>query len=277
MNKKNSFVIKIVLYSLSILAIALIIIVLNHKPKQEKPKEVIIDNYTDCDHVKYANSPIEPSDVIHDLNDVQLVHAKKNGLPKPISTNQEFDSVIPSLVNKHILVELKDNRLYHLKSLKHSHPYLIPEAVSMIDEIAIRFQKKLKEKKLGNYCFFLTSLLRTEETQQQLSHRNGNAAEESTHYYGTTIDISYKHFYNLDNDSVEPSWEVIQELTKTLLEMRKECKLLAVRERKQSCFHITVVVCKPEAERKETPTSTDTTKKATAIGQSSTKPKKDKC
>jgi hypothetical protein len=170
----------------------------------------------------------------------------KNGLKKPFATNAEFDSTINKMVEKYELVEIKDCRLYHLKSLKHSHPYLIPEAVSMVDEIAYRFQAKLKEKKLGNYCFFLTSVLRTLESQEKLSMRNGNASDTTAHFYGTTVDISYKHFLNLDNDSIVPKWEIIQELTKTLLEMRKECKLLAVRERHQSCFHITVVCCKPK-------------------------------
>jgi len=204
------------------------------------------NNYINCNQLISPSAPIEPAEIIKDLNVVQLIHAKKNGLKRPFKTNAEFDSTYKKMVERFELVEIKDSRLYHLKSLKHSHPFLIPEAVSMIDEIASRFQTKLKEKKLGNYCFFLTSVLRTIETQEKLSKRNGNASDSTAHYYGTTVDISYKHFYNLDNDSIEPSWEVIQELTKTLLEMRKECKLLAVRERKQSCFHITVVCCKPE-------------------------------
>ncbi len=36
--------------------------------------------------------------------------------------------------------------------------------------------------------------------------------------------------------------------TKTLIEMRQQCKILAKRERNQSCFHITVVTCKPTFE-----------------------------
>ena len=204
------------------------------------------NKYINCNQLISPSAPIEPAEIIKDLNEVQLIHAKKNGLKRPFKTNAEFDSTYKKMVERFELVEIKDSRFYHLKALKHSHPFLIPEAVSMIDEIASRFQLKLKEKKLGNYCFFLTSVLRTIETQEKLSKRNGNASDSTAHYYGTTVDISYKHFYNLDNDSIEPSWEVIQELTKTLLEMRKECKLLAVRERKQSCFHITVVCCKPE-------------------------------
>lgn len=209
------------------------------------------NKYENCNQATNASAPIEPANVIADKNEIQLLHAQTNGLKKPFLSNEDFDTTYQKLVDKYELVELKDSRLYRIKSLKHSQPFLIPEAVSMLDEIAIRFQEKLKEKKLGNYAFFLTSILRTVETQQKLSKRNGNATENTAHYYGTTVDISYKDFYNLDNDTIEPKWEVIQELMKTLLEMRKECKLLAVKERKQSCFHITVVCCKPTARKEE--------------------------
>ncbi len=239
----------IIYISIALLTITLTTFYTLTKTKKNNTPQPPPSRYVNCNQLINASAPIEPAEIIKDLNDVQLIHAKKNGLKRPFATNAEFDSLHKKMVELYELIEIKDSRLYHLKSLKHSHPFLIPEAVSMVDEIASRFQIKLKEKKLGNYCFFLTSVLRTIETQEMLSKRNGNASDSTAHYFGTTVDISYKHFYNLDNDSIEPSWEVIQELTKTLLEMRKECKLLAVRERKQSCFHITVVCCKPENEK----------------------------
>jgi hypothetical protein len=199
----------------------------------------------DCDHVNHANAPIVPSKKLNDLNDLHLLHAQTNGLKKPFQTNEEYDTNIDELIEKKILVEVKENQYYKLKSLTHSHPYLIPESISMLNEIGIRFQEKLKEKKYKNYCFRLTSLLRTEETQQKLSKRNHNATGHSAHLYGTTVDISYKNFYNPVTDSIESSYEGVQTLTKVLTEMREECKIIAIRERKQSCFHITVVSCKP--------------------------------
>jgi len=114
----------------------------------------------------------------------------------------------------------------------------------MLNEIGYRFQQRLAEKKYNMYRFRITSLLRTEETQNKLSHRNTNATTHSAHLYGATVDISYKNFYNIQKDTIESSYEAVQTLTKVLVEMRQECKFLAVRERKQSCFHLTVVVCK---------------------------------
>jgi hypothetical protein len=215
-------------------------------------KEKENKNYiSKCDHVRFANEPIVPSNKLKDPNELQLIHAQKNGLKKPFLTDQEFISNLDSLKRNSILLEVTDNRFYQLKSLTHSQPYLIPQAVDMLNEIGYRFQERLKEKKYNNYRFRITSLLRTEEAQKSLHHHNGNAIDRSTHVYGTTVDISYKNFYNTKKDTIESSYEAVQTLTKVLLEMRRECKLLAVREHKQSCFHITVVVCGPESSKKE--------------------------
>lgn len=212
-----------------------------------KPQKLIEPKitYADCNHVLYANAPITPSKVLNDKNDIHLLHAQKNGLKKPFETNEEFEKDIKELAGNNILMEVTDNDNYKIKKLKHSHPYLIPEAVEMINEIAGRFNEKIKEYKVDNYRIMLTSVLRTEETQNKLSKRNSNASNHSAHLYGTTIDISYKDFYNVDKDTVEGKWEAIQALTKVLVEMREECKIVGVRERKQSCFHLTVVVCDP--------------------------------
>jgi hypothetical protein len=197
------------------------------------------------DHLHFANAPISPSNKLNDPNELHLIHAQKNGIKKPFVTTSEFYAKIDSLTRNSILVEVKENRFYQLKSLYQSVPYLIPEAVDLLNEIGSRFQKRLIEKKYKNFRFRITSLMRTEETQNKLSHYNHNATLHSAHLYGTTFDISYKNFYNTDNDSIEASYEAVQTLTKVLVEMRQECKFLAVREHHQSCFHITVVVCQP--------------------------------
>ena len=212
--------------------------------KHQLKNKPIFNVSSQCDHVKNANAPISPSKKLNDQNEIHLIHAQKNGLKKTFDTNAEFLSKLDSLKNKFILVEVTETPYYQLKSLTHSQPYLIPEAVDMLNEIGYRFQQRLAEKKYNNYRFRITSLLRTEETQNNLSHRNSNASSHSAHLYGTTVDISYKNFYNTKKDTIESSYEAVQTLTKVLIEMRQECKFLAVRERKQSCFHITVVVCK---------------------------------
>lgn len=204
----------------------------------------------ECDHVRFPSAPITPSNELCDRNDIHLMHAQRNGVVPPFKTDSSFNAQIDGLVRKSRLVKVTENNFYQLKSLTYSQPYLIPEAVDMLNEIGIRFQARLKEKKNKNYRFRITSLMRTVEMQSKLCHHNRNATKSQTaHLFGTTVDISYKDFYNTNKDTVESSYEAVQALTQTLIAMRMECKFLAVRERKQSCFHITVVVCRPNADK----------------------------
>jgi len=240
----------IIIFILVGVAIAVTIGIAFHK--NIKKEKVLSKAYTECDHILNANAPISPTDKLNDPNDNQLIHAQKNGLKKPFETNDEFNAKINDLVRNSTLVQVTDNKFYQLKSLTHSQPYLVPEAIDMLNEIGYRFQKRLAEKKYHNYRFRLTSLLRTVETQNSLSHRNGNATKGlSCHLYGTTVDISYKNFFDTKLDTITSTMEAVTTLTRVLMEMRKECKFLAVRERHQSCFHITVVLCKPVPQAKE--------------------------
>ena len=216
----------------------------------QKKEIAIITNYvSDCDHVRFPTAPIKPSNKLNDPNEVQLIHAETNGI-KPFASDSAFNLQVDSLVKKSILVKVTDNKFYQLKTLSFSQPYLIPEAVDMLNEIGYRFQERLKEKKYDNFKFRITSILRTVGAQTKLSHRNGNATDHSAHMYGTTLDISYKNFYNTKKDTIQSKMEPILAITKVLTDMRKECKLLVVRERHQSCFHITVVVCRPPVIKK---------------------------
>jgi uncharacterized protein YcbK (DUF882 family) len=239
-NKKH--IIIFILIGLAISGLITTILILSSQ--KEKKEEIV---YVDCDHVLYANAAIEPNNKLTDKNDIHLLHARKNGLKEPISTNKVFKNSIDSLTENNILIKLQNNELYKIKRLSHSHPYLVPDAAQMVNEIATRFNEKIKEYNVADYRIMLTSLLRTRETQTKLSKRNVNAADNSAHLFATTIDISYKDFYNNDTKKVESNWEAIQALSKVLIEMREECKILAIRERKQSCFHITNVVCDPSS------------------------------
>ena len=204
----------------------------------------------DCDHVRFANIPIKPSIKLNDINDVQLVHSLKNGIKNPFKTDKDLFANIENLKRKSILLEVTENNFYQFKSLTHSQPYLIPEAIDMLNEIGYRFQKKMEARKKNYFKYQITSLLRTEEEQTKLHHHNGNAASHSTHMYGTTVDISYKDFFNIRINKKESSFDAVQAMTKVMMEMRQECRLLCVRERHQSCFHITVVVCNPQVHKK---------------------------
>src|SRR5659263_336067 len=90
-----------------------------HFPQNKNPT---YSNFKECDHVRFANAPIAPSNKLNDKNDIHLLHAMKNGLKKPFETDSAFYSQIDDLVRMALLVKVTDNQFYKLKSLKHSQP-----------------------------------------------------------------------------------------------------------------------------------------------------------
>jgi hypothetical protein len=59
-------------------------------PDSKKPS----DNYTECNQLLNASAPISPSSVLNDKNDIQLLHARINGIKSPFATNAGFDRLI---------------------------------------------------------------------------------------------------------------------------------------------------------------------------------------
>lgn len=199
----------------------------------------------DCSGLDIPDSvKVLPTMVLNDKNDVHLAYAKVAGLKKLYISNQEFEEECDEAVKEQTLVKIDDNPLYYVKKLRHSYPYVIPEMGDLLNEIAYRFKKNLPEKLKNDFRFVITSGLRTNETQQDLSKYNRNASATSAHLFGTTVDISYKDFFSAKQDTLVQDWEALQALTKTMQQLRMECRFVSVRERRQACFHTTLVVCK---------------------------------
>jgi hypothetical protein len=96
---------------------------------------------------------------------------------------------------------------------------------------------------MGRYFFRISSLLRTQESQRNLSRSNSNAAQNSAHIYGTTFDIAYKTVMKNTVFWVRRPVEdapVIKILSETIGELKKEGRCLVITEYKEKCFHITV-------------------------------------
>jgi uncharacterized protein YcbK (DUF882 family) len=206
---------------------------------------------SNCDHVKHSYPLVISTEKFNDINTEHLIHAKQNGLKQPF----ECDSALYAEIDDHLknsrLIKVTENNYFQIKELTYSHPYLVPEAVDMLNEIGYRFQEAMKVKNQNHFKFQITSLLRTEQTQNKLCRHNRNATKsQSAHIFGTTVDISYKNFYCTKTKQLVYDKVALTTLTKILVEMRKECKFLAVREYKQNCFHLTVVVCQPIPDEK---------------------------
>ncbi|HNZ68761.1 MAG: DUF5715 family protein [Prolixibacteraceae bacterium] len=181
-------------------------------------------------------------DNFRDQNELHLKYARKYGIT-PFNSGKDFLEKKEGLVSGGKLVRIGNSRYYSVNKLTHSHPYLIPRASELLDQIGRRFHQKLKEQGLDEYQFRISSLLRTGESQKQLRHVNGNASPNSAHLYGTTFDIPYRSLVKkslLGKSRVVHEADALRVLSETIGELRKEKKLVVITEKNEACFHITV-------------------------------------
>lgn len=168
-----------------------------------------------------------------DLNEQHLACARRIGI-EPIGHTRD----IMRLARPIVRVSGCDR--YHIDNLKHSYPYLVPQAAELLDTIGARFNRKLADRGGGNYKIKVTSLLRTRESVGRLKHGNVNSTENSAHLFATTFDISYVDFHEgMFNTTRHSDGELKNLLAEVLLELKEQGKCLVKFERKQGCFHIT--------------------------------------
>lgn len=172
----------------------------------------------------------------NDLQDLHLAAALENGV-SPLSSRND------TMHLQNELVRLPDAlELYRIYNLTHSIPFLVPAATQLFIDIAQSFRDSLYSKNIPMHRLYLTSVLRTDDDMSTLSRRNINASENSTHRYGTTFDISWKRFEQVDPDSaniVSPE-RLKLVLAQVLFDFKQKERCYVKHERKQACFHITV-------------------------------------
>ena len=189
------------------------------------------------------NHPVRIHDVnfdkeFHDLNEVQLALAQAIGVP-PVKDRDEAERM------KNRLVEIKDNDLYSVGDLSHSIPFLIPSAAELLDRIGRNFQDSLASRGLNPNKLFVSSVLRTQDDVKKLRQENLNAAEVSTHSYGTTFDLAYWRYVKVPElrgrayEDVPPEY-LRATLSQVLKDLHDDGACYVKYEKKQSCFHITV-------------------------------------
>ncbi|WP_244614320.1 DUF5715 family protein [Elizabethkingia argenteiflava] len=121
---------------------------------------------------------------------------------------------------------------YRLHRLNYSQACLVPKAKAILQEMAKKFQVSTR----GN-VLTVTSLTRSLKDQCRLRKINSNAAIGiSSHNYGNSFDISYIRF----NRQLKPNLKLEVDLEKLLRSYKKAGKIYYIKERKQSCYHITV-------------------------------------
>lgn len=160
--------------------------------------------------------------------DNHLVAGENNGFGL-IESEEHFGN----LIKEKKLVLVSEGTGYRVDKLTHSYPYITPRSKEVMDEIGQAFETLTKEATF----FTVTSVTRTPEQQQSLRKRNRNATSGiSSHSYGVSFDISYIRF----NGKKGGNRSAQKDLEKVLEEFQAANKIIFIKERKQSCYHVTV-------------------------------------
>ena len=172
-----------------------------------------------------------------DQQDVQILAANKHGV-NPVQNREEAEH------SKGKLVYVGSNPFFYVDKLNNSIPYLVPRASVLLQDIGRAYFDSLQIKGIPLHKSIVTSILRTKDDVAKLRTRNGNATENSCHLYGTTFDVCYNRYKQIQTRQ-QPRRQVQNDtlkwvLSEVLRDMRDRNRCLVKYEVKQGCFHITV-------------------------------------
>ena len=172
-----------------------------------------------------------------DQQDVQILAANKYGV-NPVQNREEAEH------SKGKLVYVGSNPFFYVDKLNNSIPYLVPRASVLLQDIGRAYFDSLQIKGIPLHKIIVTSILRTKDDVAKLRTRNGNATENSCHLYGTTFDVCYNRYKQIQTRQ-QPRRQVQNDtlkwvLSEVLRDMRDRNWCLVKYEVKQGCFHITV-------------------------------------
>lgn len=196
-------------------------------------------------------------------NAAQLARARRLGVGRSLPPER-----LEALVGAGRLIRLESTEHWVVREMEASSPLVVPSVRALLSEIGARFHARLSELGLPGFRFEVSSALRSEEDQAALRRVNPNAAPgESTHEYGTTVDVLYSAFSApavpiAEIDARGAAWlepflgryadvsaervagrralELRAILAEVLLEMQNEGKVMVTFERLQPVFHMTV-------------------------------------
>ncbi len=126
----------------------------------------------------------------------------------------------------------KTGKGFRVQKLDYSRAWLVSKAYKSLEKIASRFSKNT-----GGSYFTVTSVTRTLEDQCKLRKVNTNASLGiSSHNYGNSFDISYVRFNGVQRSNAK----LEEALEKVLKYYYNAGQIYYIKERQQSCFHVTV-------------------------------------
>ena len=172
-----------------------------------------------------------------DQQDVQILAANQHGVA-PVQNREEAEH------SKGKLVYVGSNPFFYVDKLNNSIPYLVPKASVLLQDIGRAYFDSLQIKGIPLHKIIVTSILRTKDDVAKLRTRNGNATENSCHLYGTTFDVCYNRYKQIQTKD-QPRRQVQNDTLKwvfseVLRDFREKNRCYIKYEVHQGCFHITV-------------------------------------
>lgn len=193
----------------------------------------------------------------------QLARARALGVGRSLSAAR-----LDTLRRRGRLVPLEDSAYWVVRELSYSQPLVVPALRAALTEIGERFHARLAALGAPPFRIEISSALRTAADQRVLRQVNPNAASgESTHEYGTSVDVAYSAFAAPAEPVVaveagEAAWavpylrryqdvaagrvaarralELKALLGEVLLEAQRQGLVLVTLERRQPVFHLTL-------------------------------------
>lgn len=209
----------------------------SHNGCKRKPKGKSID---------YVSVPVLSAEELRALkkykNAEHLEIVKQSPLDVIIDSHESFYASEDNLCDKHDLEKVIDTDQYIVSVLTHSIPYLSEHTIEFLDILGDRMEHAFVEKGIQPYRFVLTSVLRTKKDQNNLRSINYNATKnKSAHFYGITFDISQTRFAMHDSRESVYSYRLRNLLARELIKLQDEGLCYVLLEKREKCFHVTVL------------------------------------
>ena len=175
------------------------------------------------------------------LNEKHIIEAHKSKITTPIENKHFFNENADDICRKADLQKIESNELFAIAHLTYSLPYLNEKSADFLELLGERMEESFEEKGVMPYRFVLTSVLRTKKDQRLLQKVNTNAAvTETSHYFGTSFDISQTRFLMKESDKAVYSYRLRNILARELIRLQDEGECYVILESREKCFHVTV-------------------------------------
>lgn len=174
-------------------------------------------------------------------NQYHQEEAQNSPVKEVISSKKYFLENQADIEDSYELEKIEDTETFIVSKLTHSIPWVTSYTKSFLELLGERMEDSFASIEVLPYRYVLTSITRTENDQKRLRKSNLNATQnESSHFYGVSIDISQTRFAMPESRKSVYSYRLRNLIARELIKLQEEGHCYVVLENREKCFHITV-------------------------------------